>query len=45
MQTALFAGVRYIDTSETYENGGSETVIGDVLERTKLRKDVYLVTK
>jgi aryl-alcohol dehydrogenase-like predicted oxidoreductase len=45
VQTALFSGVRYIDTSETYENGGSETVIGDVLERTKLRKEVYLVTK
>ena len=45
VQTALFSGVRYIDTSETYENGGSETVIGEVLERTKLRKEVYLVTK
>ncbi len=45
VQTALFSGVRYIDTSETYENGGSETVVGDVLERTKLRKEVYLVTK
>lgn len=45
MQAALFSGVRYIDTSETYENTVSEKVIGDVLERTKLRKDVYLVTK
>jgi len=41
----LYSGVRYIDTSETYENGKSETVLGDVLERTKLRKDVYLVSK
>ncbi len=45
VQTALYSGVRYIDTSETYENGGSETVVGEVLERTKLRKEVYLVTK
>jgi predicted aldo/keto reductase-like oxidoreductase len=45
VQAALFAGVRYIDTSETYENTVAEKVIGDVLDRTKMRKDVYLVTK
>jgi len=45
VQKALFAGVRYIDTSETYENGNSEKNIGEVLERTGMRKDVYLVTK
>lgn len=45
VQRALFAGVRYIDTSESYENTVSEKVLGDVLERTKMRKDVYLVTK
>ncbi|MFO0911080.1 MAG: aldo/keto reductase [Isosphaeraceae bacterium] len=45
VQAALFAGVRYIDTSETYENTRAEKVVGDVLERTKMRKDVYLVTK
>jgi uncharacterized protein len=45
VQAALFSGVRYIDTSELYENGHSEQVIGDVLERTKMRKDVYLVSK
>jgi predicted aldo/keto reductase-like oxidoreductase len=45
VQAALFSGVRYIDTSESYENTLSEKVLGDVLERTKLRKDVYLVTK
>jgi predicted aldo/keto reductase-like oxidoreductase len=45
VQRALFAGVRYIDTSENYENTVAEKVIGEVLERTKLRKDVYLVTK
>jgi predicted aldo/keto reductase-like oxidoreductase len=45
VQQALFSGVRYIDTSETYENGNAETTLGEVLERTKMRKDVYLVTK
>jgi predicted aldo/keto reductase-like oxidoreductase len=45
VQAALFAGVRYIDTSETYENTRAEKVVGEVLDRTKLRKDVYLVTK
>ncbi len=45
VQAALFRGVRYIDTSETYENTVAETVIGEVLDRTGLRKDVYLVTK
>jgi predicted aldo/keto reductase-like oxidoreductase len=45
VQAALRSGVRYIDTSETYENGGSERRLGEVLERTNMRKDVYLVTK
>jgi len=45
VQAALFAGVRYIDTSESYENGEAEKTLGVVLERTKMRKDVYLVTK
>jgi hypothetical protein len=45
VQAALHNGVRYIDTSETYENGRSETRLGDVLARTGLRKEVYLVTK
>ena len=45
VQAALAAGVRYIDTAEGYENGNSEKTIGEVLERTKKRKDVYLVTK
>ncbi len=45
VQRALFSGVRYIDTSESYENTVSEKVLGEVLERTKMRKDVYLVTK
>lgn len=45
VQAALYSGVRYIDTSETYENTRAEKVIGDVLDRTGMRKDVYLVTK
>ncbi len=45
VQQALFSGVRYIDTSESYENTVSEKVLGEVLERTKLRDEVYLVTK
>lgn len=45
VQAALFSGVRYIDTSESYENTKAEKVVGEVLERTKIRKDVYLVSK
>jgi predicted aldo/keto reductase-like oxidoreductase len=45
VQAALYSGVRYIDTSENYENTRAEKVLGQVLERTKMRKDVYLVTK
>jgi predicted aldo/keto reductase-like oxidoreductase len=45
VQAALHAGIRYIDTSESYENGNCEITLGMVLERTKMRKEVYLVTK
>lgn len=45
VQAALFAGVRYIDTSESYENTRVESILGEVIERTGMRKDVYLVTK
>jgi predicted aldo/keto reductase-like oxidoreductase len=45
VQAALRAGVRYIDTSENYENTNVEKTLGDVLERTGMRKEVYLVTK
>ena len=41
----IYSGVRYIDTSEVYENTRAEKILGDVLDRTKRRKDVYLVTK
>jgi predicted aldo/keto reductase-like oxidoreductase len=45
VQAALQAGVRYIDTSENYEGGNAEKVLGEVIERTRMRKDLYLVTK
>src|SRR5262245_50126334 len=45
VQAALFSGVRYIDTAEGYEGGVAEKVVGEVLERTGMRKQVYLVTK
>jgi uncharacterized protein len=45
VQVMIAAGVRYIDTAEGYERGKSEQTIGEVLERTGKRKDVYLVTK
>ena len=45
VQRAIAAGVRYIDTSETYERGNAEKTIGAVLDRTGKRKEVYLVTK
>ncbi len=45
VQKALALGVRYIDTSESYENRRAEQVIGQVLDRTGFRKDVYLVSK
>ena len=45
VQRAIASGVRYIDTSETYERGNAEKTIGTVLDRTGKRKEVYLVTK
>jgi len=45
VQFALAAGVKYIDTAEGYESGNAERTVGEVLERTGKRKDVYLVTK
>jgi predicted aldo/keto reductase-like oxidoreductase len=45
VQAAIAAGVKYIDTSESYENGTVERTLGTVFERTGQRKDVFLVTK
>ncbi len=45
VQAALAAGVKFIDTAEGYEHGESEKTVGEVLDRTKQRKNVFLVTK
>jgi len=53
VQAAILSGVRYIDTSESYENTKAEKVLGEVIERLLSdeekfhlkRKDIYLVTK
>jgi uncharacterized protein len=45
LQAAFFSGIGYVDCSENYENGKCEKTLGEVLERTKKRKDVYVVTK
>ena len=45
VQRYIAAGIRYIDTSESYEEGNAEKAIGEALARTGARKDVYLVTK
>ncbi len=41
----IAAGIRYIDTSESYEEGNAEKAIGEALAATGTRKSVYLVTK
>ena len=38
-------GVRYFDAADCYENGNSEKFIGQWLQETGRRKDVFLVTK
>jgi predicted aldo/keto reductase-like oxidoreductase len=45
VQAALAAGIRYIDTSENYEGGRAERVLGEVIARMGKRREVYLVTK
>jgi predicted aldo/keto reductase-like oxidoreductase len=45
VQRYLAAGIRYIDTSESYEEGNAEKAIGEALARSGSRKEVYLVTK
>jgi predicted aldo/keto reductase-like oxidoreductase len=45
VQAALFSGIKYIDTSEGYENGNSEKTLGEVIERTGKRKEVFITTK
>jgi predicted aldo/keto reductase-like oxidoreductase len=38
-------GVNYFDTADCYAGGGSETAIGNFLERTKKRGAVWITTK
>src|SRR5215470_15640150 len=38
-------GIRYFDTADCYERGGSEKQIAKWFERTGKRKEVFLVTK
>lgn len=38
-------GIRYFDTADCYENGGSEREIAKWFERTGQRKEIFLVTK
>ncbi|HZJ56313.1 MAG TPA: aldo/keto reductase [Myxococcaceae bacterium] len=38
-------GVNYFDTADCYAGGGSETAIGNFLERSKKRDSVWITTK
>jgi aryl-alcohol dehydrogenase-like predicted oxidoreductase len=42
---ALDAGVNFIDTADVYSWGGSEEIVGEVLEKTGVRDKVVLATK
>ena len=44
IEIALEGGVRFFDTAETYQNGGSESRLGKLLV-PKYRDDVFLMTK
>ena len=44
IETALEGGVRFFDTAEAYQNGGSESRLGKLLV-PKYRDDVFLMTK
>lgn len=45
IKKALDMGIKYLDTAHGYLRGNSEKVIGNVLEETGKRKDVYISTK
>lgn len=45
VQKALDAGVNYLDTAWPYHDGNSELFLGNFLEKTGQRKDVFLATK
>lgn len=44
IETALEGGVRFFDSAESYQNGGSESRLGKLLV-PKYRDDVFLMTK
>ena len=44
IETALEGGVRFIDSAESYQSGGSESRLGKLLV-PKYRDDVFLMTK
>ena len=45
VQRAAEAGINLIDTGNSYSNGECESMIGRILTKTKLRRDVILATK
>lgn len=45
LKTAYEQGVTYFDTADCYGGGRSELTIGNFLEKTGLRKNIWLTTK
>ena len=45
VETALEEGVRFFDSAESYQDGGSERWLGAAIAALGVRKDVWLMTK
>ncbi len=47
LRALMEAGVNYIDTAESYENGNNEAIIGDAIEAIKdlNRKSIFITSK
>jgi len=45
LNVAIQRGVNYIDTSENYGRGNSERAIGEILETSGKRKEIFITTK
>ena len=45
MATAFDAGINFLDTSDSYSQGGSERVIGNFFRSTSWRDQIVLATK
>lgn len=45
LNTAWNEGVRYFDSADCYQGGGSEKFIGEWLQKNGRRKDIFIVTK